>query len=290
MVKKEDISLLIGLTLVVLSILLSVIFKFHYWYSFYVLGAFIFFGSMNYRMGSKSVYSYILSKKWMRFIIIYSTGVIFGLLVDIVYGRNVANLWYYPHLGGIGNFLVPILLYYPFGGLQVYEIFYFCKGFLSRFIKSGSYYNLPYMIKEAIMNLLIIILILGFFIPIINLLINSNEHANEIMIVIMILITFSFDALVYKKNKESIFIEFIQGNKLIIFTLVLSWIIAVILSEVPNVFSWEWVYHNVPFTNYEIFKINIIVFTFGWFFLVYASTRLIDLVKLLFHLKEARMR
>lgn len=288
--KKEDATLLIGLILVVGSIISSVVFGFYFWYSFYVIGAFMFFGSLNYKLGSKSVFSYVLNRKYKPFLLIYTLGLFLALLVDIIYGRNIATLWYYPNLKGIYDFVFPLLFYYPFGGLQVYEIFYFCKTVLAKKLKDKNIYHLGKKVKTIIIDVLILFFILGLLVPLVNLLFNANRHANEIMVFIMILTVFSTDALVYKINKKSVVLEFIQGNKLIIATLALSWIIAVVLTEVPNVFSWEWIYHNVPFINFEFLKINILIFTFGWFFLVFVPVRGIDLIKLLFKLKEEKAR
>lgn len=282
--KGEDISITIGFLLVAGSIGASVISAYYYWYSFYVVGAFMLFGGLNHKLNSKSVYSYILNKKWKRFLIIYVFGVLTGCFVDIVYGRNIANLWHYPHLGRLGNYLFPILLYYPFGGLQVYEVFYLCQSLLSKKLGTGQRYKLSNKLKNLIMNLLIVFLGFGLIIPILNLIFNSNKFANKLIVSFMILTIFSFDALVYKVNKKSILLDFIQGNKLTIGTMCLSWLISVILTEVPNTFSWEWIYYNVPFVKMQFCKINLLIFTFGWFFLVYVPVRGVDFVRLL--LKE----
>ena len=140
--KKEDISILIGLLLVIGSIVVSIGFGYYYWYSFFVIGGFMLFGGLNYKSKSKSVYSYILNKKWKSFFIIYFIGVIaFGFILDIIYGRYIGSGWYYPNLTGFNNYIFPIFLYYPFGGLQVYEFFYFIKSTLSKTFKSKNIYK-----------------------------------------------------------------------------------------------------------------------------------------------------
>lgn len=286
--KKENGSIIAGSILVTSSIFASIFFKFPFWYSFYVLGSFALFGGSNYKLKADSVYSFLLKKEWKYFFLIYSVGVLLGLFIDIVYGRILANLWSYPHLNGFFNHLIPIFLYYPFGGLQVHEIFYFLKTVLGKKLSSEENGWLSEKSKDLISNFLIAFLFLGLIIPLINFYFNSNRHANAIVFVFMILTTFSFDALVYKFNKNSLLISFIQGNKLIITTMVLSWILAASLTEIPNTFSWEWRYHNIPFTAFEVFKINILIVTFGWFFLVFAPVRAIDLVKKLVSNTKAR--
>jgi len=277
--KKEDFSIVIGTLLVCGSIIASIGFHFYFWYGFYVVGAFLLFGGLNYRLKSGSIYAYVLDKRWGMFLALYLAGAALGFGVDIVYGRNVAHLWYYPHLRGVWDYLVPILLYYPFGGLQTAEIFYFCKATLGRRLSAARAYELGERAKALIANSLIIFLALGLTVPLLNLFLNGNRSANELMIVVMVLTTFSADAILYRMGKGSILLEALQGSKAMLATLATSWLLSVFLTEVPNIFSREWVYYNVPFTSAEVLHINIIIFTFGWFFLVCVSARGLDLIR-----------
>lgn len=282
----RNIALILGLFLVVSSILSSIFYGFYFWYSFYIIGAFVFFGSLNYKLKSNTVFKYLVNRKFGKFLIVYILGVLVGLFVDVIYGRNVARLWYYPHLNGVWDLIFPVLLYYPFGGLQVYEIFYFVKTILSKFIKSKNLFLISTKTKNIMASFLVLFTILGLIVPIINLKLNGNLHANELMVLIMALTIFSGDVLVYFLNKNSILFDFLQGNKLMIATIIISWLISTILTEVPNTFSWEWIYYNVPFIKTEIFKINILIFTIGWFFLVFVPVRWIDFVRILFQLDK----
>ena len=288
--KKEDITLVVGFFLVVGSIFASIFLHYYFWYSFYVFGASMFFGSLNYKRRSKSVFSYFLENKWKIFFRVYFLGVLFGLVVDVIYGRRMGDLWHYPHLQGIKDFIFPVFFYYPFGGLQVYEIFYFCKSLLSKKLNQKKSFILKNKTKEIIINSILVLLSLGLIVPLVNYAFNRNFYANTIMMIVMIFTVFSVDAILYKLKKESMFLEFIQGNKLIIGTMLFSWFVAVLLTEVPNTFSWEWIYYHIPFTQFAIFKINILIFTFGWFWLVYLPVSYLDLIKHVFKLKEPWMK
>ncbi|MFH1848808.1 MAG: hypothetical protein ABH879_01325 [archaeon] len=268
---KKRLSILIGFFMVIGSITASIR-GFPYWYSFYVTGAFMFFGALD---KPRSVYSLVLRGEWKRFAAIYCVTAMFGLFVDIIYGRLIGSLWHYPHLSGIWGIVVPVLIFYPFGGLQVYEIFYFVLGKASRLRPTG--FKLPARLLSIIASAQIALLAIGMIAPLILFALDS-PYANELLIMIMILVTFSFDALYYRIRKESILFEMIGLNRVYIIAFAVSWLTAVILTEVPNVFSWEWVY-TFPI-GIEIFRINIIVFTFGWFFLVMVPVRIIDIVKL----------
>lgn len=265
-----------GFLLLICSIFSSIFLQFYYWYSFYVIGAFLFFGSLNCKNKNKTVFSLLYEGELLKFLIVYFLGLVLGFSVDVIYGRYIANLWYYPHLPETMSLVIPLFIYYPFGGLQIYEIFYFLKSKLRQKFKDKSKYKLPKFLKNFVSGLLVTLLILGIIVPVLNYYFNENKYGDELVVIFMILTTFSSDMIVYKFNKTSIFFDFLEGNKLVTITMLLSWIISTLLTEYPNTYSWEWVY-TFPFTKIEILKINILVLTFGWFFLVYATVRFIDL-------------
>lgn len=282
---SKNAILFFGAILTFSSIVSSIFFGFYFWYSFYVIGAFIFFGSLNWKNKAKTVFTILCEKKYKKFLIIYLLSLIFIIFVDIIYGRIIADLWHYPYLSKIMSFVIPVFIYYPFGGFQVYEIFYFLKQTLIKKLEDRSYYRIPQTIKDIFSYLSIIVLIVGVFLPIANFFLNENKGANELIVIFMILATFSADMIVYRLKKNSILFSFLEGNKLIIAIMILGWILPALLTEYPNTYSWEWVY-TMPFTDFEILKINIVVLTFGWLFLVYVPVRGIDL--LLYFLERKR--
>jgi len=56
----------------------------------------------------------------------------------------------------------------------------------------------------------------------------------------------------------------------------LSMLIGITIWEVPNVYSQDWIY-QIPFSNFEIFKINLVVVV-GWVILIWAPIILYDLL------------
>lgn len=57
----------------------------------------------------------------------------------------------------------------------------------------------------------------------------------------------------------------------VIFLVIITAIVSGLIHEVPNTFSYEWVYQNIPFVKYEIWDVNILVLTLGWIFLTIVS-------------------
>ncbi len=235
------------------------------------------FGSINHKNKTQSTFSYILDKKPFKFIKIYAfLAIIGGLLGDVIFGRGIADLWHYPNLYGPLDYLLPIFIYYPFGGLQVYEIYQFTKEHVKKKFNGDKIFMIDKRTKSTIMKAMLLISVAGFLIPIINWAFNSNKHSNEAVMISIAMTIFAGDALVYWKKKESILLDAIQGNKQVLITMLFSWIIALALTEIPNTFSWEWIY-TPPFTGIEIFKINILILTIGWFSLVFLTVRAIDI-------------
>jgi hypothetical protein len=280
---KDNLFLIFGFALVVYSIVSSILFGNYYWYSFYVIGAFIFFGSLNLKNKNKTVFTLFFENKLKKIATIYLACSFLGFLLDVIYGRIIGNLWHYPHLFGIWSFIIPVFVYYPFGGLKLYEMFYFFKFKLSKIYKNKSY-KISDHIKNFISSLLIFTLILGLLIPVLNFYLNENKNAKELLAIFGALTTFSFDAIIYKLNKDSLLFSILERSKPILTTMLICWIIAALSHEYPNTYSWEWVY-NIPFTNLEIFRINVIILTFGWLFLVCVSIRYVDLVLHLLKIK-----
>lgn len=269
------------------SLIASVVFKFHFWYSFFLVGAVSFFGCLNFLLHAKqSVYRLFLEWKWRKFIPLYLISLCIGILVDIIFGRTFGRLWIYPHLFGFWNFIIPVFIYYPLGGNHIYEIYVFIRRVLKGKISNAHSANLSDKSKKLISQIFIIFLPIGIMLPIITYVFHRMDYLTSIVIFSMVLTMFSFDAIMYRIKKESILIDILQGNIFTISTLLICYLLVVILNELPNVFSQEWIYQNVPFVHFEIFGVNTLIFTFGWFFLVLVSIRFTDFVKYVLKIDE----
>lgn len=61
------------------------------------------------------------------------------------------------------------------------------------------------------------------------------------------------------------FLKLLTPNKVLSF--IISMILGIAIWEFPNLFAKDWIY-KIPFTNYELFDINIVVL-FAWSFLIF---------------------
>lgn len=85
----------------------------------------------------------------------------------------------------------------------------------------------------------------------------NSFYMEMIMLLVYPFILFSF-----REMYESINI-FIKKNYV---SFIFSMILGIIIWEIPNLFSVDWIY-TIPYTNFSIFKINIIIIL-GWSILI----------------------
>jgi hypothetical protein len=82
---------------------------------------------------------------------------------------------------------------------------------------------------------------------------------------IMNIITFLFYPFILMSFVESYNLIYSLTKNKIVSTL-LSMLIGIIIWEIPNIYSQDWVY-QIPYINLEIFNLNIVV-VIGWIFLI----------------------
>jgi hypothetical protein len=266
-----------GGILAVLSIISTVFFAFPYWYSFLLVGSFVLFGACNAALGGPSVYGLLLQGRLRDVCKLYFAGAVFGFLVDVLFGRMLAKLWYYPFLPGAWNYLIPILIYYPIAAFQLYELFYLIRNTLSRWVTDKHHFPLHRIFLRHFARFLAVLLPFCAAVSLIAFL-ATRELAQAVALISMVFTIFSFDGIYYLQRGKSMLFDVLQGSPLMLLTLLVSWLIGVAITELPNTFSWEWIY-TIPFISIEFLRVNVLIFTFGWFFLVFVPVRYIDVVR-----------
>lgn len=270
--------LLTGLLMTVGSVSLSVYLRFPFWYSPFIIGAWLLFGSLNFINKQRTIFYLVRSRKLFVPVVIYCLGVIFGFLVDVVYGRMINSFWIYPFLPGSLNWIIPVFIYYPIGLLHLYELYCLLRFFVEKFFpskkakpisKPGFFLAYP----------VILIGVIGAVLPMANYVLNQNRFAGELTIIAMVMTIFLADCLDYLLSGNSILHDLLNGRVKVFLTVFLSWLIAFTLNEIPNTYSHEWVYQNIPFTSGTFLGVNVIVATVGWIFLTLIVVRGIDLLR-----------
>ncbi len=257
---------IVGGVLTFASIFAAIQLKFSYWYLPFLVGSWFFFDFIDFKYRKTSILSKLLQGNLEKVLIVYLMWALMGLFLDVFFGIILGELWFYPsHNRGI-HFLYPPLLIYPLGAFSVYELYYGVRGFVGKKFKELKIIETKG--KELIAKLQLLIALISGIIPFVFLLLGQTGFIKELLVVLMVLNIFAFDALQYILSKKSILFNLINLNKLEIITLAISLFLSVLLHEFPNVFAKEWVYQNIPFVSVELFGIPLIVATIGWLFLI----------------------
>lgn len=277
------IFVLVGLFLTIGSISLSLFLRFPFWYTPFIIGAWIFFGSLNVINKQPTIFALVHKRKLTVPILLYLLGALFGFLVDVVYGRTINSFWIYPFLPGSANWLVPVFIYYPIGLLHLYELYYLLKFVIEKVFPVSKSKPFPKSLS-FIIYLTTLIGLVGVTLPVANYFFNHNQLAPELTIIAMVMTIFLTDSLDYLLSGTSVLLDLLLGKMSVLLTVLLSWLAAFALNELPNTYSHEWIYQNIPFTSGNFLGVNILVATTGWIFLVLITVRGVDLLRSLLHL------
>ena len=107
-----------GFTILLLGLYLAFFMHSKIWYSFFVIGGFLFLESLN----SKEGFSVLNDKK--KFLFVFFIFAILGILIEIV-GNLWLNLWDFPNLNKLDYLIHVIIITYPlvsFFGLELFVL------------------------------------------------------------------------------------------------------------------------------------------------------------------------
>lgn len=246
-----------------------------YWYSYFVIGVFFICDYIDYQFRKKSVLSLIFDKKFKKFFLIYFLFVLFTIVIEVL-GRVIGKMWYYPNYDLLDHIIHVFLIAYPFGALSVVAVYNVFKDLSKRVFKHKPNYEFSERFMQKVSTPLIVFSVaIYIFLAIYHIYIGP---ANTKILSLVFLSVLGLDAVNFKINKKSIFSEIIAGNYSIIFSVILTTIVSGLIHEVPNTFSYEWIYQNIPFTSYEIWDVSVFILTAGWLFLTTGSVVLYNLV------------
>ncbi|MEW6295359.1 MAG: hypothetical protein AB1467_03640 [Candidatus Diapherotrites archaeon] len=256
-----------GLLLALFGIIQAVRFHSGFWYTYFIVGAWLFFDCYDFRLRGTSILSLLLEKKFKEFFKLFFFFFAFGLLLDLIYGRFLGKFWLYPNFSYPLNYIYPAFIFYTFGAFAIYELYYFLEFFLRKKLSENrKKKKLKEETKKRISDSLIAILFISIIAPIISFAFFSSAFIREIIFAGMVADIFAFDAVVFKRHGQSLLFEMLEGNKKILLLIIMTWIINFLLHEIPNTFAREWVYRNIPLSGAQFAGLPLLIF-WGWLFL-----------------------
>lgn len=253
--KYHYLLVILGLIILMFSIYLSAILKIPRFYVWFCIGYFIIFDFINYKIRNESIIDLLFNIKKIKATYFFIIGsLIAAIVVDYFYGVLLFEIWSWNNytlvnwiiLYTIINFCFILLVY------ATYKIF-------ENYMDDTKYKN--YKPNHKLRNTLQITGFVFLLIPLINYIIFGQIGTNYTMIFPFLSIWLFSDSLLLEYKTP--IIQRIIKSKHIIYTLLLTSLFLVITHEVANIFSFEWMYTNIPFMHYMLYNIPVFVFI-GW--------------------------
>lgn len=259
-------TLLVGLIAAIHGIVSAILQQNPYWYSSFTIGSYLFFATLNRAFSGTSSLPGPGGGHFRGFLRTYGAFFVVGFLIDIVYGRFIGKNWVYPHFGLFDEFVHVLVIGYPFAFFSVLETFYLFWHCLSAIIGEPS--SQAASVHRGVFQATLLIGLAGLIVPLTIPLWSNSGVVNQVVFVCMVLTTFLLDALNALRGRFSLLLEILKGNLAVLLALLFATALAALAHEVPNTYGKEWVYRNVPFTDYQVWGVNVLILTFGWLFLL----------------------
>lgn len=253
----------IGLLLASGAVAAAILGGFPYWYTPFTVGSFLCFDYGSERLAHRSVLRYLAHGHWRLGVVIYLVAAAAAVVVDVIYGRGLADAWAYPPWHGLANIAVPVLFHYPFGFLSLYATFQTVRGRLG--VAGGTSGRDPG--RGAYGRVSLVTLALCLVLPLINFWFNANLEEGRLLLVVMLVATVAIDGTREALTGDSMLRQLIGYGRRYAAAVVITLAWAILINEGPNVFAHEWVYLTDPF-GLPLW----LVLVLGWPFLLVAST------------------
>jgi len=259
---------LIGLFISLFGIY-SAIFKTNiYWYSYFVIGSFLFFDRLDASINNDSNITRLLQGRWQTLFYSYLTFFLSALVIDLLMGRYLANIFLYPHYDNIDIYIHVILIGYPFAFLSCSALYRFLHGLFHRIlaIKPNSDIQAKASLR-SIARLLLFGTIVSVALPLINFTFFNNRCVHELVVICLFIGVFSLSPIKLIFGKRCLLGDLLSADWAAILALMVSIPTNAFVHEIPNTFVLEWQYQHMPFTSMEIMNVHILALTIGWTYL-----------------------
>lgn len=246
-----------GFLLLISSLIFASFYKFPYFYSIFLIGWLLLIEYIAHKVKIKPI---INNKKPSFFIYLLLAYSLLHLITEI-YGRLIANMWYYPHYTSTIFYINLQIIIYGLGSIACMETYRVSKNYFSKKIK-GNFFKLRLNSKilEDLRKVFFYLSIIFLLIPLVSFFFFDNWKINYFFLFPLLAIWLFFDSI----NKNNPLIkDLLEGKKSFLINLILIPLLIGLLHEFPNTFVWEWVYQNIPITNFGFNGLPIIVLL-GW--------------------------
>ncbi|NIP60323.1 MAG: hypothetical protein GWN71_34255, partial [Gammaproteobacteria bacterium] len=255
-----------GAALTAVSILLAVSPGAAAWYTPFVLGSYLLFGTLNATTYGASTLLVLRHqpRRWFR---LYSAIAVVSLLVDVPVGRLLGPFWSYPHLSLAEQLVHVWLIGYPFGLLSAAETYWF----LYRPIPSRGPRPGATMKGRGSARALAVLAVLDAVLVTAAVALGTSgrrEGMQDALAPLLLLLPLTADLTATMRGRPGLVAAALDRRFAPLATTVLFSGVIGVLHEVPNTWAGEWVYCGIPLTRAEVLGVNALVLFPGWFFLL----------------------
>jgi hypothetical protein len=239
-----------------------------YWYSYFVLGLFLFLDRCDALINHDSNLARLFNKNWRNPVYTYIIYLAGALFLDLLLGSHMGNLWVYPHFDFMKRLINVILIGYPlafFSCAALYRVLNkLFEGLRKKSFKHNNNItpNIRFWVK-----IILVFTVLSTLFPIIYFNIFGKRYIQEVIFICGLIGIFSLSPLSLILGKLSLLGGILNKDWSTIIALLISIPINAFAHELPNTFAWEWRYQNMPFASLEILGIPVVVLTVGWTYL-----------------------
>ncbi len=248
-----------------------------YWYSYFTIGSYLFLGIVNRALHGTSTLPDNDRTSCRHLLKLYLSYFLVGSIIDILYGRFVGGMWVYPHYSLAEEIIHVLVIGYPFAFLSVVETYFLIHFSVIRLSPRSAWQAGEGRFKP-LLKFLVVVAVVPLFAPLVLKGFARAELVQKTLFLSMIGTIFLFDALNGLGGKRSLLLQALSGKWAVTLAVLLTNVIAAIVHEVPNAYAQEWIYRDVPFTDFDVWGVNILILTFGWLFLVVIALSIREMV------------
>jgi hypothetical protein len=259
---------LIGCVLVGYGLFAALINGSPYWYSYFVSGLFLLLDRCDARLNHDSNLTRLFNQNWHTPVYTYLVYLAGALILDLLLGSHIGNLWVYPQFDRTERLINVILIGYPlafFSCAALYRVlFKLLDDYHTNLVQDK---HKTIIDLKALGNIILFITIIATCFPILYFFIFGKMHIQGITIICCLLGIFSLSPITLLLRQDSLLERILNTDCSALIALLISIPLNALTHELPNTFAREWHYQNMPFTSLEILGIPVIILTVGWTYL-----------------------
>jgi hypothetical protein len=242
------------------------------WYGYLTIGNFLLLSPISYQLRRRHTLLEFSVKCPLLLIFLYLVFFAVGAVIDLFYGRSLANFWYYPRYSAEQQAFHNLLIGYPFAFLSVIPLYEICEHlFLTKIPKPPKARVAVQRIPKGRWVGLMIVSIVLVVMPVADSYWLSGTHVRQLCILGMVGAILLADSVRELVHGTSFVAKIARGDYRHLLSLITAGWLAALINEVPNTIPDTWVYQNIPFIERQFLGVNMIVFFVGWPFLTFIA-------------------